>query len=150
MDATSQGWYGRLDVGWVSGGVLVRAGWWLPLGWQGVPVSEFGELYGWWEGLGDWVIGQALEDVSVRHRGEEKELDGYVKVLLGAARWYVGDSELRSVGVVGRCAWWGAGCVVCGRTRARTQICPAGLPRVWACCALECWVRVYYRWEAGD
>jgi hypothetical protein len=53
MDATSQGWYGRLDVGWVSGGVLVRAGWWLPLGWQGVPVSEFGELYGWWEGLGD-------------------------------------------------------------------------------------------------
>ena len=96
MDATSQGWYGRLDVGWVSGGVLVRAEWWLPLGWQGVPVSEFGELYGWWEGLGDWVIGQALGDVSVRHRGEEKELDGYVKVLLGAARWYVGGGELRS------------------------------------------------------
>ena len=96
MDATSQGWYGRLDVGWVSGGVLVRAEWWLPLGWQGVPVSEFGELYGWWEGLGDWVVGRALEDVSVRHRGEEKELDGYVKVLLGAARWYVGGGELRS------------------------------------------------------
>jgi len=34
--------------------------------------------------------------VSVRHRGEEKELDGYVKVLLGAARWYVGGGELRS------------------------------------------------------
>jgi hypothetical protein len=101
LDATSQGWYGRLDVGWVSGGVLVRAGWWLPLGWQGVSVSEFGALYGWWEGLGDWVIGQALGDVSVRHRGEEKELDGYVKVLLGAARWYVGGGELRSC--------WGGG-----------------------------------------
>jgi hypothetical protein len=96
LDATSQGWYGRLDVGWVSGGVLVRAEWWLPLGWEGVPVSEFGELYGWWEGLGDWVVGRALGDVSVRHRGEEKELDGYVKVLLGAARWYVGGGELRS------------------------------------------------------
>ena len=96
LDATSQGWYGRLDVGWVSGGVLVRAGWWLPMGWQGVPVSEFEELYGWWEGLGDWVIGRALGDVSVRHRGSERELDGYVKVLLGAARWYVGGGELRS------------------------------------------------------
>jgi len=96
MDATSQGWYGRLDVGWCSGGVLVRAGWWLPLGWQGVSVSEFEGLYRWWEGLGDWVIGRALGAVSVRHRGGERGLDGYVKVLLGAARWYVGGGELRS------------------------------------------------------
>lgn len=100
MDATGQGWYGRLDVGWCSGRVLTQSGWWLPLGWQDVPVSEFAELYEWWERLGDRVLELALEAVSVRHRREEKELDAYVKVLAGAARWWLGGGAL--------CASWGA------------------------------------------
>ncbi|MCL6534417.1 MAG: hypothetical protein K6U12_14220 [Armatimonadetes bacterium] len=111
-DATSQGWYGHLEVGYRAGLVLVRGGWWLPLGWQGVAVEAFAELYRWWEGLGSrWA---RLGDVEVRHRGEEKELDEVVWVSEGAARWYVGGGELRS-------SWRGGKVRLVGRGLSRIR-----------------------------
>lgn len=112
LDATSQGWYGRLEVGFQAGRVLVQGGWWLPLGWQGVAMESFEALYRWWEGLGSrW---ERMAGVEVRHRGEDKELDGLVWVSEGAARWYVEGGELRS-------SWRGGRVRLVGRGLSRLR-----------------------------
>lgn len=98
LNLMGQGWYGRFDIGVEAEGVLLPCGWYLPYGWRYVELSEFAELYRWWEHLaGRWAQRSATRsDVHLKlRRSGSDEVDEKMGLTLGAARWWVAGGELR-------------------------------------------------------
>lgn len=108
LDAGGVGWYGRWDVGYAVGQVLVESCWALSLGWQYEPLEAFAELHRWWERAGDWYEAKWAKGVQVRGGRKEREVDEATFVSEGVVRWALGGGVLcrayggRALRLVGR------------------------------------------------